>query len=201
MPSPEEITRHHQWDPPHGEQIWIDGEPTSKPVHVVEHDPAWLAMYTLVADQIREVLGSAVIGLDHVGSTSVPGLPAKPVIDVDLTVADSTAEATYVPALEAVGFKLVLRERGWHEHRLLSKDHPPTNLHVFSPGCPEVIRHRMFRDWLRTHPDDRALYRDVKLKSAEASRRAGEKVSDYNTRKQPAIREIYERIFRAHGLA
>jgi GrpB-like predicted nucleotidyltransferase (UPF0157 family) len=201
MPTPEEITRHHQWDPPEDEQIWVNGEPASEPIRVVQHDPAWPEMYSLVADEIRKVLGRRVVELDHVGSTSVPGLPAKPVIDIDLTVEDSTAEVSYVPALESVGFRFVIRERGWHEHRLLRKEQPTTNLHVFSPGCPEVIRHRMFRDWLRTHPEDCALYRDVKLESAEASRRAGEDVSGYNTRKEPVIREIYERMFRAHGIS
>lgn len=106
-----------------------------------------------------------------------------------------------MPALEAVRFTLVIREPGWHEHRVLTTESPRTNLHVFSPDCPEVIRHRMFRDRLSTHPDDLALYRDVELEAAEATTRAGERVMDYNQRKQPVIREIYSRMFRAHGLA
>jgi len=86
--------------------------------------------------------------LEHIGSTSVPGLAAKPVIDIDLTVADSSDEAAYVPDLEAAGFRFVLCESDWHEHRLLTCDDPRTNLHVFPPDRPEVIRPRMFRDWL-----------------------------------------------------
>jgi GrpB-like predicted nucleotidyltransferase (UPF0157 family) len=105
-----------------------------------------------------------------------------------------------VPALKSAGFRFVLRERGWHEHRLLTCEDPRTNLHVFSPDCPEVIRNRMFRDWLIEHPDDQALYRDVKLESAAASTAAGEDVMHYNMRKQPVIREIYGRMFRAKGL-
>jgi GrpB-like predicted nucleotidyltransferase (UPF0157 family) len=130
----------------------------------------------------------------------VPGLHAKAVIDIDLTVTDSSDEAAYVPALQSAGFRLVIRERGWHEHRLLTLDDPRVNLHVFSPDCPEVIRHRMFRDWLIEHPDDLARYRDAKLEAAADARAGGESVMDYNQRKQPAIRNIYARMFRAHGL-
>jgi GrpB-like predicted nucleotidyltransferase (UPF0157 family) len=89
-----------------------------------------------------------VLVVEHVGSTAVVGLPAKPVIDIDLTVADSVDEAAYVPALEGVGFRLVIREPWWHEHRCLVHDDPRCNLHVFSPGAPEPVRHRIFRDWL-----------------------------------------------------
>ncbi len=178
----------------------MDGGPTWEPVSVVAHDPTWPQIYTIVADRIRAALAERVIDLDHIGSTSVPGLPAKPVIDIDLTVADASDEAAYVPALHAAGFRLVVRERGWHEHRLLTCDGPRTNLHVFSPDCPEVLRHRMFRDWLIEHPDDLALYRDAKLESAAATTTAGEQVMEYNVRKQPAIRDIYDRMFRARGL-
>ncbi len=200
MPTPEEITRHHEWEPPEGEQIWVDGGPTPGPISIVPHDAAWPQLYAIVAARIRAALGTRVIDLDHIGSTSVPGLPAKPVIDIDLTVADSSDEAAYVPALEATGFRFVVCESGWHEHRLLIHDDPPANLHVFSPDCPEVIRHRMFRDWLIDHPDDLALYRDAKLESAAAANMAGEHVMEYNLRKQPVIREIYDRMFRASGL-
>jgi GrpB-like predicted nucleotidyltransferase (UPF0157 family) len=188
-------------DPSDAEQAGIDRIPAPGPVSVVEPDPGWPQMYALVADRIRRALGTSIVELDHVGSTSVPGLPAKPVIDIDLIVDDSSEESAYVPALEAVGFRLVIREPGWHEHRVLTTDSPRTNLHVFSPDCPEVIRHRMFRDWLSSHPDDLARYRDVKLEAAEATTQAGERVMDYNQRKQPVIREIYGRMFRAHGLA
>ena len=200
VPTPEEITRHYEWEPPQGEEIWVDGGPTPGPIIVVAHDPAWPQIYAMVADRIRAALDKRVIDLDHIGSTSVPGLPAKPVIDIDLTVADSSDEAAYVPALEAAGFRFVLCESGWHEHRLLTHDDPRTNLHVFSPDCPEVIRHRMFRDWLIENPDDLALYRDAKLESAAAATAAGEHGMEYNLRKQPVIREIYDRMFRANGL-
>jgi GrpB-like predicted nucleotidyltransferase (UPF0157 family) len=95
---------------------------------------------------------------------------------------------------------LRIREPDWHEHRCLRGDDPRTNLHVFGPGCPEVIRHRMFREWLLDHPEDRDLYRRAKLAAAaEISAKAGV-ITDYNKHKETVIREIYARMFRAHGL-
>ena len=197
MPTPEEITRHHE---PAGDVEWVAGGPTPGPVEVVPSDPDWPARYEQVAERVGAALGDRVLGLEHVGSTSVPGLDSKPVIDVDLTVADSSDEDAYLPDLEAAGFGLALREPSWHQHRVLTHADPRTNLHVFSPDCPEVVRHRLFRDWLREHPDDLALYRDAKTGAAAASTAAGEHVMDYNRRKEPVIRDIYDRLFRAHGL-
>jgi GrpB-like predicted nucleotidyltransferase (UPF0157 family) len=170
-------------------------------VEVVAPDPAWPEAYAELARRIREALGDSVIELDHVGSTSVPGLHAKPVIDIDLTVPESADEPSWLPALEAIGFQLTVREPWWHEHRCLRSTSPRANLHVFSPGCPEPIRHRLFRDWLREHPEDLALYREAKLGAATESNAAGESVMDYNARKEPVIREIYDRVFREAGLS
>lgn len=200
MALPEDIVRHHEWTPPEGDDIWVDGPPTPSPVAIVRYDPSWPDSYLQVAARIRAVLDDRVLGLEHVGSTAVPGLAAKPVIDVDLTVADSSEENSYVPALEVAGFRLTIREPGWHEHRLLTGVDPQVNLHVFSPDCPETIRHAMFRDWLRAHPDDAALYAAAKRTAAAETTASGELVMDYNLRKQPIIREIYARMFAAHGL-
>ena len=197
VPTPEEITRHHE---PAGDAEWVAGGPTPGPVAVVPYDPAWPSLYEQVAARVRAALGDLALDVEHVGSTSVPGLAAKPVIDVDLTVADSSDEASYLGRLEAAGFRLVVREPSWHQHRALTHPEPRTNLHVFSPGCPEVVRHRLFRDWLREHPDDLVRYQDAKLGAARAATAAGEHVMDYNGRKQPVIRDIYDRAFRAHGL-
>jgi GrpB-like predicted nucleotidyltransferase (UPF0157 family) len=200
VPTPEEITRHHQWDARDGDDIWIGGRPDSEPVEIADFDPAWADRYETVAARIRVALGDAVLALDHVGSTAVPGLAAKPVIDVDLTVADSADEDSYVAPLEAVGFRLRIREAAWHEHRVLRGEQPRVNLHVFSPGCPETIRHLMFRDWLRVHPDDAARYVATKKSAAEAATAGGEHVMDYNQRKEAVIHEIYARMFAAAGL-
>lgn len=195
VPSAEEITRHH--DPAGGRVEWLSPPAPGSTIVVVPYDPSWPAAYERVATVIRSALGDRE--LQHVGSTSVPGLHAKPVIDIDLVVDDPRDEETYIPALVAAGFRLKLREPGWHEHRLLTYADPLTNLHVFGPDCPEVVRHRMFREWLLTHPDDLALYQQAKVDAA-ANTAAHETGMDYNARKEPVIVEIYDRMFRAHGL-
>ena len=200
MPTPEEITRNHDGVPPPGESPWVAGVPPSEGVEVVAPDPSWPEAYAGLAGRIREALGDSVLELDHVGSTAVPGLHAKPVIDIDLTVANSADEPAWLPALEAIGFELTVREPWWHEHRCLRSTGPRANLHVFSPGCPEPIRHRLFRDWLREHPEDLTLYRDAKLGAATEANAAGEHVMEYNARKQPVVRAIYNRALRAAGL-
>lgn len=167
---------------------------------MVPSDPTWLDDYARLAVRIREALGEAVLDLAHVGSTAVPGLAAKPVIDIDLTVADSADEDAWLPPLERAGFELVVREPWWHEHRALVHDDPRCNLHVFSADASEPVRHLLFRDWLRTHPDDLQLYAEAKRGAAEQANAAGEHVMDYNARKEPVIHAIYDRVFRAAGL-
>lgn len=203
MPTYEEITRHHDEPPPPGESPWVDpSADIPHPIQVVEYDARWPAEYERVAALVRAVLGDRVVELRHVGSTSVPGLPAKPVIDVDLVVADPADEPAYVPDLVAAGFVHHVREPWWHEHRLLKHRDPPTHLHVFGPGCPEVVRHRMFRDWLVDHPADLALYADAKRAAAAEvnAREGGGTGMDYNAAKEPVVRAIYDRMFRAHGM-
>lgn len=194
----EELTKH--WDPPADHNPWV-GEPTLPgPILIVEYDQRWPAQYNQVAARIRTVLGEAVLAIDHIGSTSIPGLAAKPIIDIDLTLADPVDEAAYVPALERAGFILRRREPAWHEHRLLRHNDPRTNLHVFGPDCPEQRRHRMFREWLIAHPHERELYRRTKLAAAAMFADGTATTLQYNRQKEPVIREIYDRMFRAQGL-
>ena len=137
----------------------------------------------------------------------MPGLPAKPIIDVDLIVADPADEAAYVPALQAIGFVHWLTEPDWHQHRLLKQlTEPRVHLHVFGPDCPEPVRHRMFRDWLIAHPEDRERYAAAKRDAAAQMAATGEEHGAlgfgmaYNRIKEPVVREIYDRMFRAAGL-
>jgi GrpB-like predicted nucleotidyltransferase (UPF0157 family) len=194
----EEITRHDDFDP--GGIVWVGDRPPVIPIAVGDPDPSWPARFAELATRIRRSLGDKMLELDHIGSTSVPDLPAKPIIDIDLTVLDSSDEAAYVPALEREGFALQVREPGWHGHRLLVAESPRANLHVWNPDCPEVIRHRIFRDWLLDHPDDRRRYAAAKRTAAHAANTARQDVMAYNLRKQPAVREILDRMFRAHGM-
>lgn len=194
MPTFEEITRHHDADP--DENPWVNGPPPPGPVEIVPYDPGWPLRYRAAAADIRAALGATALHVEHVGSTSVEGLAAKDIVDIDLTVADPRDEDAYVPALERLGYVLVVREPSWHEHRALRLADPAVNLHVFGPDCPETIRHRMFRDWLRAHPEDRERYERAK----RAAVPGGGHVMDYNARKEGVIREIYDRLFRAAGM-
>ncbi len=165
-----------------------------EPVVVAPPDPQWSADFRRIESRIRAVLGDRVLDIEHVGSTSVPDLWAKPLIDVDLTVADSADEAAYVPAMEAAGFLLRAREPEWEEHRMFRGAEPTSNVHVWSPGAVEPRRTAVFRDWMRDHADDRAAYAD--LKRALATQGFTD-VMDYNTAKGGLIYDIYERIFAA----
>jgi GrpB-like predicted nucleotidyltransferase (UPF0157 family) len=142
----------------------VDGPPQrlSGRIEIHDYDPRWPEQYAREAGRIRTALGDSVLALEHVGSTSVPGLAAKPRIDIDLIVADTTDEDAYVPALEAAGYVLHVREPDWYQHRLFHSRDSRVNLHVFAPGCDEHARHLVFRDWLRTHPGDRDRYEAVK---------------------------------------
>ena len=131
MVSAEEIVRQHPYDPERTE--WVV-PPQPRLIALTEYDPSWPTAYAEVAERVRRALGDQVLDLEHVGSTAVPGLAAKPIIDLDLTVADSTDESAYRAPLEAEGFTLVLRERHWHEHRAFSHEAPRANLHVWGPG-------------------------------------------------------------------
>ena len=132
------------------------------PVTLVEYDPEWPALYAREEARIRGVLGDRVLQIEHTGSTSVPGLAAKPVIDITLVIPDTADESSYVPDLETAGYRLVIREQDWFEHRAFKGPDTNVNLHVFPRGCVEVERMVRFRDWLRTHDDDRELYERTK---------------------------------------
>jgi len=163
------------------------------PVRLADYDPAWPELYAREEARIRGALGDRVVRIEHTGSTSVPGLAAKPVIDITLAVPDSSAESEYVPALEAVGYVLRIREPDWHEHRMLRGPDTNVNLHVFSDGSIEVDRMVAFRDWLRSHPEDRTLYETTKR---DLAARTWQHVQHYADAKTSVVEAI---ISRAEG--
>jgi GrpB-like predicted nucleotidyltransferase (UPF0157 family) len=162
----------------------------ARKVEVVPYDPEWPRMYSAKEQRIREALGRAALRIDHVGSTSVPGLSAKPVIDIQLAVRDSADEAAYRGALEQAGYCLVVREPEWFEHRLFKGSNPETNLHVYSADCPELDRCRLFRDWLRVNLQDVELYARTKQ---ELAQREWAHVQNYADAKQAVIAQIMAR--------
>jgi GrpB-like predicted nucleotidyltransferase (UPF0157 family) len=168
--------------------------PHNASVHLAPYDPVWPARFATLATRIHETLGARVLQLEHVGSTSVPGLSAKPIIDIVLAVADSGDEPAYVASLEQSGFGLRIREPDWFQHRLLKAQDVDCNLHVFSAGCAEIDRMLVFRDWLRSRPDDRARYEATKRTLAQ---RTWRHVQDYADAKSEVVREILARAIEA----
>jgi GrpB-like predicted nucleotidyltransferase (UPF0157 family) len=173
-------------------KISVTGQrPLQARIEIREYDPAWPDLYAREAERVRAVLGLAVVRLEHAGSTSVPGLPAKPIIDMVLEVPDSTDEPSYVSALEQTGYVLSIREPEWYEHRVFKGPDTKVNLHVFSADCSETGRMLAFRDWLRTHEDDRHLYAQVKK---DLAARDWTYVQQYADAKSAVVGEIMARV-------
>ncbi len=165
-------------------------KPLSSRILIADYDPQWPELFGREADRIRAALGDLALRIEHTGSTSVPGLVAKPIIDILLVVTNSADEDMYVPALEAADYLLRIREINWYEHRMFKGPEAKINLHVFSSGCPEIDRMLMFRDWLRNNAADRDLYARTKLALAQ---KEWEYVQNYADAKTVLIEEIIAR--------
>lgn len=198
-PTVEELLKFYEYDPSLVQRISHRKVPV--PIAILPYNSFWPAHF----EQIKSIIATALahlpaICISHVGSTSVSGLPAKAIIDIDLTVPNPTAEEDYVPALERAGFQFLLREPEWNQHRFFVMSEPHhCNLHVFHPGAAELVRHQVMREWLKSCEADRELYARVKMEAANISAGLGETQMEYNARKQQVVREILERAFRAKG--
>jgi GrpB-like predicted nucleotidyltransferase (UPF0157 family) len=177
--------------PGRGHHGGVANEPERVPIVIVDADPAWADRFEHERTRIVGALGAAAVSVDHIGSTSVPGLAAKPIIDICLAVEDSSDEPAYVPALEAAGYELRVREPDWHEHRMLRTPARDVHIHVFTVGSSEIARHLRFRDHLRRDPADRARYEAVKR---DLAARDWPTMQDYADAKDDVIAEITARI-------
>jgi GrpB-like predicted nucleotidyltransferase (UPF0157 family) len=173
-------------------------QPHAAPIILVDYDPAWPGLFEREDRRIRAALGDKVLRLEHTGSTSVPGLAAKPCIDMTMIVPNSADEDDYLPALEAAGYVLRIREPDWHEHRCFKGPDTNVNLHVFSPESVELERMVGFRDWLRTHDDDRDLYERTKR---ELGAKEWQFVQNYADAKTTIVEEIIARAGLPRGTA
>lgn len=183
------------------DEAWYDEElnritvggarPITEPIELRDYDPDWPRLYEREEARIRSILGDRVVRIEHAGSTSVPGLPAKPIIDIVLEVPDSADESTYLPNLEAAGYELRIREPEWFEHRVFKGPDTNVNLHVFTAGCTEFDRMVLFRDWLRTNDVDRELYLRAKR---ELAARDWKYVQQYADAKGEVVAEIMSRV-------
>jgi len=175
-----------------GEPAPLDGR-----VVLVEYDPEWPWLFAREAERIRAALGERGLLVEHVGSTSISGLAAKPVIDILLEVADTWDEAAYVPDLEAAGYKLHIREPDWFEHRLLKGPDTDINLHVFPTGCEEIERMLRFRDHLRTNAADRDHYLRTKR---ELAARTWRYLQHYADAKSEVVEDILTRAIESQDV-
>jgi GrpB-like predicted nucleotidyltransferase (UPF0157 family) len=167
------------------------------PITLVEYDPAWPRLYDREVARIRAALIERVLLIEHVGSTAVPRLAAKPRIDIVLAVADASDETSYLPVLETAGYVLHIREPGWHEHRVFNGPYTDLSLHVFSEGCVEIERMLRFRDHLRCNEADRLLYERTKRALAQRTWKYGQHYADAKT---TVIEEILARAGTAQPL-
>ena len=133
---------------------------------IKEYDPGWPVLYEQERAAVQEALAPYMNAIEHIGSTSVPGLAAKPIIDmaVDLHTYPLPAEA--IKAMETLGYEH-MGEYGVEGRQYFRKGNPRTyHVHAYSPGNPEWAAHLLFRDYLRTHPEVARDYEQLKRELA-----------------------------------
>ncbi len=154
---------------------------------VVDPDEAWPRRFEVLRERLLAALGTSALHVEHIGSTAVPGLAAKPIVDVLVTVPDVEDEAAFVPQLERAGFVLRVREP---EHRMVRTPERDVHVHLYEPGHPAVSAYLDLRDWLRVDADDRALYESTKRRLAS---REWTDMNEYADAKTDVVHEILGR--------
>ncbi len=139
----------------------------TRKIEVVEYDPMWPDAFELEATKVKEALGKNCIEIYHIGSTSVPGLSAKPIIDMLCVVRDIQEVDHAVEAMESLGYE-AKGESGMAFRRFFQKgkDVRTHHIHVYQQGDPEIDRYLKFRDWMRSHPTDAKNYAQLKVELA-----------------------------------
>jgi len=172
------------------QEIGLIGGIEKRAIKIAPYDRHWPEIFETHETILAKALGNAALRIEHIGSTSVPGLGAKPIIDILLVVADSSVESSYQTQMEQAGYQLRVREPDFHEHRMFRTHERDVHIHVFSPTSPEIQRYLTFRNRLRTNSEERQLYEQAKQKLAE------EKWADMNAYAEEKS-EIIERIIGA----
>jgi GrpB-like predicted nucleotidyltransferase (UPF0157 family) len=163
------------------------GGPEKREITIAKYDPEWPKKFERHAGIIAGALGSTALRIEHIGSTSVPGLAAKPVVDILVVVPDSADEDAYLPRLLAEGYELRVREPDWNEHRMLRTPGRDVHVHVLSAGCAEIGRYLAFRERLRGSGEDRRRYEQVKR---ELAGREWADMNDYADAKTAVVESI-----------
>ncbi|WP_017976970.1 GrpB family protein [Actinopolyspora halophila] len=169
------------------EDVELIGGVEKREIRIVEYDPAWPEHFRAEHERIATALGTTARRIEHVGSTAVPGLAAKPVVDIGVSVPDVAAESTYLGPLQQVGYQLRVREPG---HRMLRTSARDVHVHVYDVGSDRERQHLLFRDWLRRDESDRSRYARLKC---ELAGREWADMNAYAAAKGPLIGEILAR--------
>jgi len=156
-------------------------------IKLLDYDTDWPKKFETHALRIIEALGPAALRIEHIGSTSVPGLAAKPIIDILVVVRDSADESTYLPQLEAAGYRLRVREPHWTEHRMFRTPERDVHVHIYSEGCLEIERNLIFRDRLRQNIEARSRY---ERRKRELAMKEWSDMNDYAEAKTEVIESI-----------
>ena len=163
------------------------GGAEKREIEIVDYDTDWPKKFETHAKIIADAIGGSALRIEHVGSTSVPGLAAKPIIDILVVVADSADESAYLPQLEAAGYVLRVREPDWNEHRMFRTPERDVHVHLYTVGCTEIERTLAFRDRLRRNTDDRRRYEQTKR---ELAAREWPDMNEYADAKTEVIESI-----------
>jgi GrpB-like predicted nucleotidyltransferase (UPF0157 family) len=167
----------------------------ANPVIVLDYDPNWPGLFQSLRKRIADALGDMAAAIEHVGSTAVPDLVAKPIIDIDVLLRSETMLSAAIEALASLGYvhrgTLGIPER---EAFFAPVDDPPHHLYLCPPSSAEFRRHVAFRDYLRAHPMDARSYGDLKIALAERFR---EDRSAYNAAKGEFVGELTSRAIAA----
>ena len=144
---------------PDVDEVDLIGGSEKRQLEVLDYDDRWPGIFAEHRDRLAAALRGVPVDIEHIGSTSVPGLAAKPIIDIVIAVDDITAEEDYLDPIVAAGYVLRVREPG---HRMVRTAALDVHVHIFQKGDPAVTKYLLFRDRLRGDSDDRALYARTK---------------------------------------
>ncbi|MEM6319674.1 MAG: GrpB family protein [Bacteroidota bacterium] len=177
-------------------EIGVIGGSEKRDIQIVEYDKRWVAKFQKHAKIIKDALGNVALEVEHIGSTAVPNLAAKPIIDMLLEVSDSGDESKYLKELQTAGYQLRVREPDFREHRMFRTTQKDVHIHVLSKGSSEIDRYLAFRNRLKLNETDRKAYETIKRKLAASG---WEDMNEYANAKTQIIERIIAAGFDSLG--
>lgn len=179
-------------------EVGVIGGKEKPKIEIVEYSQNWPDNYEEHKNEIQKYLGEVALAIEHIGSTSVPNLSAKPIIDILLIVKDSSNEDKYLKKMEAAEYQLRVREPDFHEHRMFRTKEKDVHIHIFSEGSPEIDRYLLFRNRLRNNEVERIMYEQLKINLAKSN---WSDMNEYADAKTKFIEQIIELAKKEEGSA